>query len=67
MPGAPPVAELAAIGVKRISVGGAFAFTALGAVAEAARELREQGSYGHFELAAADRTAARLAFGHRAP
>lgn len=45
-PDAPPVAELAAAGVKRISVGGAFAFAAIDAVAEAARELREEGTYG---------------------
>jgi 2-methylisocitrate lyase-like PEP mutase family enzyme len=44
-PGAPPVAELASIGVKRISVGGAFAFAALGAVVEASSELREHGTY----------------------
>ena len=39
LPGAPPVAELAAAGVSRVSVGGAFAFAALGAVVEAATEL----------------------------
>jgi len=63
MPGAPPVADLAAVGVKRISVGGAFAFAALGAVAEAARELRDQGSYGYWQLAKAGRAAAASAFG----
>src|SRR5262249_48469440 len=36
LPGTPPVYELAAMGVKRISVGGAFAFTGLNAVADAA-------------------------------
>lgn len=61
--GALPVAELAAIGVKRISVGGGFAFTALGALVQAARELREQGSYEYLALAKAGRTAARAAFG----
>jgi 2-methylisocitrate lyase-like PEP mutase family enzyme len=45
MPGVPTVPELAAAGVARISVGAAFAFAALGALVEAARELREQGSY----------------------
>src|SRR5580704_3644434 len=40
MPGAPTVAELAELGVARISVGGAFAYAAIGALAEAARELR---------------------------
>ena len=45
-PGAPPFAELAELGVSRISVGGAFAFAALGALVEAAEELRERGTYG---------------------
>src|SRR5579859_1241540 len=39
-PGAPTVAELAELGVSRISVGGAFAFAALGELIEAATELR---------------------------
>ncbi|MEA2217676.1 MAG: hypothetical protein QOJ35_302 [Solirubrobacteraceae bacterium] len=43
--GMPPVAELAAAGAARISIGGAFAFAAFGAVVEAARELREHGTY----------------------
>jgi 2-methylisocitrate lyase-like PEP mutase family enzyme len=63
VPGAPTVAELAAAGVGRVSVGGAFAFAALGAAVEAARELREQGTYGFRELAAAGAQAARAAFG----
>jgi 2-methylisocitrate lyase-like PEP mutase family enzyme len=62
MPGGPAVPELAAAGVRRISVGSAFAFAALGAVAEAARELREQGSYGFMALAASGRSAIRTAF-----
>ena len=41
LPAAPPVAELAELGVRRISVGGAFAFAALDAAAQAARELRD--------------------------
>jgi 2-methylisocitrate lyase-like PEP mutase family enzyme len=61
-PGAPPVAELAALGVARISVGGGFNGTALGAVADAARELLEQGTYSYGELAAAGRKAANAAF-----
>jgi 2-methylisocitrate lyase-like PEP mutase family enzyme len=60
--GSPPVAELAAAGVRRISVGGAFAFAALGALVEAARELREDGTYGYWESAAAGAGAARAAF-----
>ena len=62
LPGGPVVPELAAAGVRRVSVGGGLAFAALGAVAAAARELRERGTYGFMEHAAAGRTAARAAF-----
>jgi hypothetical protein len=34
-----------------VSVGGAFAFVALGAVARAGRELLDQGTYGWLEVA----------------
>ena len=51
LPGAPSVAELAETGVSRISVGGGFAYVAMGAVAEAARELREEGTYGFWQTA----------------
>jgi 2-methylisocitrate lyase-like PEP mutase family enzyme len=61
-PGAPPVSELAAAGVRRVSVGGAFAFAALGAAAAAGRELLEQGTYTFWELAAAGVEAAHSAF-----
>ncbi len=60
--GAPPVAELAELGVARISVGGAFAFAALGALVEAARELQTAGTYGYLRHAAAGRQAAGTAF-----
>ena len=60
--GAPPVAELAAAGVSRISVGGAFAFAALGAIVAAATELREQGTYGYWIGSKAGAAAARRAF-----
>jgi 2-methylisocitrate lyase-like PEP mutase family enzyme len=60
--GVPPVAELAQAGVSRISVGGAFAFAALGAVVSAAAELREQGTYGFRAGSAAGAAAARRAF-----
>ena len=63
MPGGPAVPELAEAGVRRVSVGASFAFAALGAVVEAARELREQGSYGFLDLARSGRSAARAAFG----
>ena len=39
------VEELAAAGVKRISVGGSFARTALGALVHAAREVKERGTF----------------------
>ena len=62
LPGMPSVDELAAAGVARISTGGAFAFAALGAAVEAARELREQGTYGFWERAKLGSGAARAAF-----
>jgi 2-methylisocitrate lyase-like PEP mutase family enzyme len=55
--GAPPVGELAEAGVSRVSVGGAFAFAALGALVDAATELRDQGTYGYLRGTAAGRQA----------
>ena len=49
-------------GVKRISVGGAFAFAALGALVEAATELRDQGTYGYRDRMVEGIRAARSAF-----
>jgi 2-methylisocitrate lyase-like PEP mutase family enzyme len=62
MAGTPGVAELAAAGVRRISVGGAFAFAAYGALADAARELRDHGSYGFLAGARVGREAVQAAF-----
>jgi 2-methylisocitrate lyase-like PEP mutase family enzyme len=62
LPGAPPVAELAALGVKRISVGGAFALVGLSAVAQAATELRDHGTYAYWDQARSGAVAARAAF-----
>jgi 2-methylisocitrate lyase-like PEP mutase family enzyme len=62
-PRSPTVSELAALGVARVSVGGAFAFASLGTLVEAATELREQGTYGYRERTAAGIRAAREAFG----
>lgn len=45
LPGTAPVAELAELGVKRISVGSGFSSVAAGALAEAGRELLERGTY----------------------
>src|SRR3954469_3260483 len=66
LPVAPPVAELAAVGVRRVSVGGGFAFAALGALATAGRELLEHGTYGFWENAGPGAKAARAAFGEHA-
>jgi 2-methylisocitrate lyase-like PEP mutase family enzyme len=57
LPGAPPVAELAELGVARISVGSAFSLAAMGALVEAGRELLDRGTYGFWERAATGRTA----------
>jgi 2-methylisocitrate lyase-like PEP mutase family enzyme len=62
-PGSASVADLAALGASRISVGPAFVFNALGALIEAAREFREQGTYGYHERAAVGVDGVRAAFG----
>jgi 2-methylisocitrate lyase-like PEP mutase family enzyme len=59
---APSVPQLAAAGVRRISVGSAFANAALGALVSAARELREQGTYSFLGQAAIGRAATSAAF-----
>jgi 2-methylisocitrate lyase-like PEP mutase family enzyme len=56
------VPELARLGVKRVSVGGAFAFAALGAAVNAGRELLENGTYSFCELATVGAGAARISF-----
>lgn len=61
VPGVPPVHELAALGVARVSVGGAFSLVAMASVADAARELIERGTYGYWDTAARGR-AVRVAF-----
>jgi 2-methylisocitrate lyase-like PEP mutase family enzyme len=63
LPGAPSVEEMAALGVARISVGGAFAFAAAGALVAAGRELLEQGTYSFWETAGPGAKASREAFG----
>lgn len=62
-PGVPGTAELAAVGVRRISVGGAFAFAALGALVEAARELQAGEGFGFLERARLGSAAVQAAFG----
>jgi 2-methylisocitrate lyase-like PEP mutase family enzyme len=61
-PNGPTVPELAELGVRRVSVGGTLAYTALNALVDAARELHDQGTLHVFEQAAAGRMAARAAF-----
>jgi 2-methylisocitrate lyase-like PEP mutase family enzyme len=61
-PGSPPVAELAQLGVSRISVGGSFAFAAIDALVRAGRELLDEGTYGYAEHSGAGARAAREAF-----
>ena len=51
LPGVPSVSELAALGVKRISVGSAFSLVGIGAVADAAREFLDAGTYGFWDAA----------------
>lgn len=65
LPGVPSVAELAQAGVRRVSVGGAFAFAALGAVTEAARELIDEGTYRYWERSGIGLESARAAFSAR--
>jgi 2-methylisocitrate lyase-like PEP mutase family enzyme len=62
LPGAPTVGELGALGVSRISVGGAIAVAAYGAAINAVNELREHGTTSYFELAAVARPVIGKAF-----
>ena len=57
-----PVAALAALGVKRISVGGSLCWTGLAAVVQGAHELLEHGTYGFMAAVPDGLTAARTAF-----
>ncbi len=62
LPGAPTVGELAELGVSRISVGGAVAVAAYGAAINAVTELRDLGTCGYWDLAAAARPAIQASF-----
>jgi 2-methylisocitrate lyase-like PEP mutase family enzyme len=61
-PGGPTVGELGDVGVRRISVGGTLARIALGALADAARHLLDDGQYAPDEPMLDGRLAAK-AFG----
>jgi len=60
--GLPPVAELAELGVARISVGGAFSQVALAALIRAGQELQQAGTYGFLDLAIEGRQQAAATF-----
>ncbi|HTW19420.1 MAG TPA: isocitrate lyase/phosphoenolpyruvate mutase family protein [Mycobacteriales bacterium] len=62
LPGGPDVAGLAALGVRRISVGGAFAYAALAGLVDAANELLGPGTLGYWARAEVGGAAARAAF-----
>jgi 2-methylisocitrate lyase-like PEP mutase family enzyme len=62
MPGAPPVSELAAVGVARVSVGSAFSAVALSALVAAGRELLDEGTYGFWAQVGPVRPLAAEAF-----
>ncbi len=61
-PGLGSIAEVAAAGAARISVGGWFSFVALDALVRAARELLDEGSFGYLERVAEGRRQAAAAF-----
>jgi len=61
-PGMPSVAELAALGVRRISVGQAFAYGGYGATVEAALEFLTEGTYAFMERAGVGVKAGQSAF-----
>jgi len=63
LPNVPPIAELAALGVARVSVGGSFAYVAWGAVAAAGRELLDHGTYGYWQTGGPGADVARRALG----
>jgi 2-methylisocitrate lyase-like PEP mutase family enzyme len=62
VPATPSVDDLAAIGVARISVGGAFAFAALAGLLDAAAELQHEGTYSYLDRVGGARQTIRDAF-----
>jgi 2-methylisocitrate lyase-like PEP mutase family enzyme len=62
LPNGPSVSELASVGVRRVSTGGALARAAYGALLEAAQELQEHGTSRYSERGA-PRDALQSAFG----
>lgn len=64
---APTVAELAAVGVARISVGAAFFHVAMGALVRAGRELLEEGTYRYSSVGTDGRHQSAAAFSRTPP
>ncbi|MDV3220922.1 isocitrate lyase/phosphoenolpyruvate mutase family protein [Intrasporangium sp.] len=62
LPDAPSVAELAEVGVARISVGSGFYLAAMGALVQAGRELLDSGTHAYWDLAGRGREATSAAF-----
>jgi 2-methylisocitrate lyase-like PEP mutase family enzyme len=62
LPNGPDVAALSGLGVRRISVGGAFAYAAIAGLVDAGRELLESGTLGFWQRSAVGGAAARAAF-----
>lgn len=62
VPGGPNVAELASVGVARISVGSAFFNVAMNALAAAAREWRDEGTHEFWQGAIGGMAATKDAF-----
>jgi 2-methylisocitrate lyase-like PEP mutase family enzyme len=63
LPGGLDVTGLAALGVRRISVGGAFAYAAIAGLVDAGREFLTDGTLSFWDRAAIGGAAARAAFG----
>lgn len=59
------VAQLAQVGVKRVSVGGSFARAALGGFIRAANEVREQGTFNYAVEAVPDAETRRIMAGRQ--
>jgi len=61
VPGCPSIAELAEIGAARISVGGSFTWVAYAAFIDAAKELKDSGTYDYGATLADARTSINAA------
>jgi 2-methylisocitrate lyase-like PEP mutase family enzyme len=59
----PTIPELTALGAGRISIGGTLAYVAMGALAQAARELQGEARYTFWQRAAEGRDIVQMAFG----